>query len=388
MRPKENETLPEGLPDQPEERSRLGICRAVLTILLPAAVILGFSVAGLLLPDQEVSASERRRLAQAPYLRWEAVSSGRFMEEAEAYSQDQFPLRETFREIQALVRCGILGQKDNHGVYVTDGYAAKLDYPLDPDSVDYAAERFRYVYQRYLEGTDSAVYVSVIPDKSQFLAKDNGYPCLDFDALAGQLTEQMPYASYVDIFPLLGREDYYRTDIHWRQEALPDVAKALAGAMGAAWGAADYRPVTLPEPFCGVYRGQSALPLSPDALTYLEADFLENCRVYDYETGREIPVYSREEAGGMDPYSLFLSGSKSLLRLENPAAPEGKKLILFRDSFGSSLAPLLAEGYREILLVDIRYISPAVLGEMVSFEGQDVLFLYSENVLNNSETLK
>ena len=87
-------------------------------------------------------------------------------------------------------------------------------------------------------------------------------------------------------------------------------------------------------------------------------------------------------------YSLFLSGSKSLLRLENPAAPEGKKLILFRDSFGSSLAPLLAEGYREILLVDIRYISPAVLGEMVSFEGQDVLFLYSENVLNNSETLK
>ena len=199
MRPKENETLPEGLPDQPEERSRLGICRAVLTILLPAAVILGFSVAGLLLPDQEVSASERRRLAQAPYLRWEAVSSGRFMEEAEAYSQDQFPLRETFREIQALVRCGILGQKDNHGVYVADGYAAKLDYPLDPDSVDYAAERFRYVYQRYLEGTDSAVYVSVIPDKSQFLAKDNGYPCLDFDALAGQLTEQMPYASYVDI---------------------------------------------------------------------------------------------------------------------------------------------------------------------------------------------
>ena len=67
---------------------------------------------------------------------------------------------------------------------------------------------------------------------------------------------------------------------------------------------------------------------------------------------------------------------------------ETGSLLMFRDSFGSSLAPLLAEGYREILLVDIRYISPAVLGEMVSFEGQDVLFLYSENVLNNSETLK
>ena len=57
--------------------------------------------------------------------------------------------------------------------------------------------------------------------------------------------------------------------------------------------------------------------------------------------------------------------------------PNREEILLF--------APWL---YREILLVDTRYISPAVLGEMVSFEGQDVLFLYSENVLNNSETLK
>ena len=29
-----------------------------------------------------------------------------------------------------------------------------------------------------------------------------------------------------------------------------------------------------------------------------------------------------------------------------------------------------------------------VIGGSITFEGQDVLFLYSENVLNNSETLK
>ena len=61
---------------------------------------------------------------------------------------------------------------------------------------------------------------------------------------------------------------------------------------------------------------------------------------------------------------------------------------MFRDSFGSSLAPLLLEGYARVTLVDIRYISPALLDRFISFADQDVLFLYSTSVLNSSETIK
>ena len=52
------------------------------------------------------------------------------------------------------------------------------------------------------------------------------------------------------------------------------------------------------------------------------------------------------------------------------------------------LIPLLAEGYREITLIDIRYLSPASLGRFVDFDAQDVLFLYSTSVLNDSATIK
>ena len=41
----------------------------------------------------------------------------------------------------------------------------------------------------------------------------------------------------------------------------------------------------------------------------------------------------------------------------------------------------------KITLVDIRYISPAYLGRFIEFDGQDVLFLYSTLVLNNSDTI-
>ena len=95
-----------------------------------------------------------------------------------------------------------------------------------------------------------------------------------------------------------------------------------------------------------------------------------------------------EKAQGKDPYEMFLSGPKSLMTIENPGAAAGKRLIIFRDSFGSSVAPLLIEGYGEITLVDIRYLSSDMLGNFIDFDNSDVLFLYSTLVLNNSVTLK
>lgn len=81
---------------------------------------------------------------------------------------------------------------------------------------------------------------------------------------------------------------------------------------------------------------------------------------------------------------MFLTGSRALITIENPNATEDRELIVFRDSFGSSIAPLLAGGYSKVTLVDIRYISPAMIGRFVDFEGWDVLFLYSSQILNNS----
>lgn len=62
----------------------------------------------------------------------------------------------------------------------------------------------------------------------------------------------------------------------------------------------------------------------------------------------------------------------------------GKELLLFRDSFGSSIAPLLLENYSKITLIDLRYISQEVLENYIEFNEQDVLFLYSTLVLNQN----
>ena len=87
---------------------------------------------------------------------------------------------------------------------------------------------------------------------------------------------------------------------------------------------------------------------------------------------------------------LALSVSSSLLMLgyfENPDCESDKELVIFRDSFGSSIAPLLSEGYAKITLVDIRYLRADLLDRFIEFKNQYVLFLYSTSVLNHSETL-
>ena len=78
----------------------------------------------------------------------------------------------------------------------------------------------------------------------------------------------------------------------------------------------------------------------------------------------------------------------SLLTIENPLAETDRELVIFRDSFGSSIAPLLVPGYAKVTLADIRYLPSSQIGKFITFTDQDVLFLYSAPVLNNSDTLK
>ena len=111
-------------------------------------------------------------------------------------------------------------------------------------------------------------------------------------------------------------------------------------------------------------------------------------RSYNAETELYGPVYDLEKLDGRDPYDVYLSGAVPLLVIENPTAATDRELVIFRDSFASSLAPLLLEGYAKITLIDIRYINSSLIGNYISFSNQDVLFLYNTLILNSSEMLK
>lgn len=356
---------------------------------------------------KERSNTERRKLAQFPDITLERVVSGSFMKLFEEYTLDQFPFRDGFRGLSSIFTMYGLKQSDNNGLYIADGYIGKMDCKIDKNSLHNAVEKFTYIYDNYLENCNT--YVSIIPDKNYFLAEEKGVLSLDYQAICDYVVEEMPFACYIDIMEQLELSCYYKTDTHWRQERILPVADTLKNGMAVGenkgiqsssqtgnydnskmnWSCdSKYETKLATDEFYGVYYGQLGLPVSPDKLYYLTNNELESCIVNITGEDGQKEVYDMEKLTGNDPYEMFLSGAVPIITVVNPSIDTGKELILFRDSFGSSIAPLLMDAYDKITLVDIRYINSSMLGDYVNFENKDVLFLYSTLLLNSSYTFK
>lgn len=363
--------------------------KIILGILMFVTTVSSLLLINLIKGPDEFSVSERRKLKQPPNWSVSSFLNTSYSKNFEDYTMDQFPFRDKFRTIKSLSNYYFFLQKDNNDIYVADGYAAKLNYPLNEESVKNALKKFRYIYDTYLTDKNVNIYTSVIPDKGFYLAERNGYPVLNYERLFSMVENDMDYGKYIDIINCLKLEDYYKTDTHWRQEKLQMAVEKIAKEMGILDSlSTDYEEITSDIPFHGVYYGQAALPLKSEEIKYLTNQVIKDSIVYNYETGKEMPVYSLDKLSGNDPYEVFLSGATALLNITNPHGEPGKELIIFRDSFGGSIAPLFLNSYSKITLVDIRYIQSSLLKEYMHFNNQDVLFLYSTLLLNDSYSLK
>lgn len=359
----------------------------IATVCVFGIALLLLSALLFLSPHKEYSAAERRLLAKPPRLSGEAVLSGKYMTDAEKYLLDQFPFRDELRALKAGMRLYLFRQKDNNGLFVFDGGVYKLDDPLKEAQAEFTADKINDISQKYFAGMN--VYYSIIPDKNYFVAAQNGYPSLDYGRLAELMRDNVTETSYIDIFGSLSAEDYYRTDPHWRQERILPAADALLQGLGSEYraGKDEFAESTL-YPFNGAYSGQLALPVQPDELKYLTNPTIQTCSAEILGKEGAQPVYSPEDFYGTDGYDVFLSGAQPLITITNPAAKEQRELIIFRDSYGSSIAPLLLGGYSKITLVDLRYFSSDLLADYIEFVDQDVLFLYSTTLIASGMLLR
>lgn len=335
------------------------------------------------------SDSERRDLAQFPEdITWAGIVDKTVINKFESYSVDQFPFREFFRGVKAKFQLYALGLKENNGLAIKDGYIVKIEPEFDDKTVQYSISRLKAYYDAFIKDNGGRHFISLVPDKNYFLGRDYGYPAPNYAGLVDKVTSALPGMQYIDIFDTLELDDYYKTDTHWSQDKLDGVVDKLAGDMGISDRlSGDYRLNAIAG-FKGVYHGQSALNPPTDKLVYLTSDTLDGCKVTYYPENKTGSIYELDKASGRDGYEMFLGGVIPLIRIDNPASSSGKKLILFRDSYGSSIAPLLVEAYDTVYLVDIRSASiQNITGwqnmKLIDFKDADVLFLYSALVLNS-----
>lgn len=360
-------------------------------------------VAAFLLPDQAVSKTERRKLAKKPAFTVAAFGDGTYMEQLETYFSEQFPVRDGLRTVKAETETALLGKADTNGYFKVEDGIYHLEVELNEKNVGRVADSVEKLCAEQFQNADC--YVAVIPDKNYYLAaqcEDAGcenekwkgsipkqYPILDYARLDEMIQAEIPSAQKINLYDKLHLEDYYRTDLHWKQEKITDVVNTLVQSMGQQTNTASGGWQIATEDFVGAYGAASALKNTPDTVIYRTDASIERMQVYDYERKQYVSVYAPEKIGGMDDYDFYLWGARALLTIQNPECHNGKKLLLFRDSFGSSIAPLLVEYYEEVTLVDLRYVSASHALELLGdTEYQDVLFLYSAPILNHGDSLR
>jgi len=360
----------------------------LITITLFCAILASFGTSAVLLPDTEISKSERRYLTQFPELTWETVTNGAFMQNVEKYLPDQFPMREGFRSLKAVFEKLTL-RLDSSDIYEYAGHLAALDFEPKETLWQKTADKLNKVNDTLLTEGHTA-YFAIIPPKNYYIAQqDTSHPTLDYNRMKHHLWSMFRNSTDIDLYDTLTLDDYYKTDSHWRQECLENVVERLTSAMGVSEYVTDsYTLHDIPN-FKGVYVGQSALPSEAETLYYLTNDAIEHTEVrYIAADISDTGVYALSKAEGVDMYDIFLGGAVPVVEMVNTKAPNDRELVIFRDSFGSSLAPLLIECYSKITLVDLRYIDFTFLPQFVDTSDADLLFLYSTGILNDSEMLK
>lgn len=345
----------------------------VVTFLI---IIFGAFIAFVCIPDTTLSYFERRSLKQFPT----KLDEG-FTENLDDYIVDQFPLRNDLIKLNSLISRNIYGIKDTNDVYVVGDILVDKEPAIKEKEVTGFVNKMNTIISRYLEKAN--VYYSVIPDKAYFL-DETKYLKLDYDKFYEKL--QGIEAKYIDVKSVLTLDDYYRTDIHWKQENLDKIVKTLMLNMGKNYIQTEYETKTYLG-FAGASYSKAGGIVEKDTLNYLTNSIIENAKVTHLEYG-DRTVYDEERLSGVDPYDVFLSGATSYIEVENILSETDNELIIFRDSFSSSLIPLLVPYYNKITVVDLRYITLDLAASRIDFDNKDVLMLYSVPIINSSSTLK
>ncbi len=326
--------------------------------------------------DESLSNVERRKLKTKDVLKKDFVNN------LEDYLSDQFPMRNSLIQLNTFFERYLLQQKDSNDVYIKEEVLIEKNYPKNQESIKNFIKKINEINAKDLQ--NSEVYYAIIPDKSYFL-EETKHLKMDFLSIYQQLKNELNLKE-IPVRDLFTLEDYYQTDIHLRQEKYPKVVERLGSVLDF-----DYKPSTYETnhfyPFYGASYQKAPLFRNPESITYLTNETIKKAKAKHLEYG-EQPIYEIDKLNSMDAYNVFLGGPSALIEIENPEASNEKELIIFRDSFASSLTPLLISEYQKITLIDLRYISMNQIRERINFNNKEVLFLYSTLIVNNSHLLK
>lgn len=324
---------------------------------------------GFFLPKPAFSEMEKRYLAEAPKLSWNAVLSGTWGKQGEDYLIDHIPGRNLLVGIHAYTEL-LLGRQKIGDIWLAEGKLLEAPVAMDADVV----ARNMNTIHAFADTVDQTVHVMVVPSHGWAAGIPDYTDDETLDAVAASAGGNVSVISLEDVY--YGKPQlYYNTDHHWTSRGAFYGYKAYMHAVGKEYR--DEKDFTITEipGFRGSTYSRSALWLFP-AETIELWQGSDQLTVTNAETeGIHEGIFYRERLEEADKYTVFLDGNHSLVRVRNPE--KTGKILVIRDSYSNCLGGFLAQSYGEVVLVDLRYYRQSVSQLVSEEEFDDILVCYS-----------
>ncbi len=354
---------------------------------LLAALILLFTLLQFVVPDREFSEKENRTLAQTPALSGSALADGSYAAGVDDWFADQFVGRDGWLSFRLWLDT-LRGSQESGGVFLgKDDYL--LEQPQTPTEAlpetlaameDFAYRNPLVPMNMMLIPCAAATMPEKLPDHAP--VRDQ---LADIQAVGEKL--QGSVALLKPAFDPEEGEIYYRTDHHWTSLGAYQAFRSIAPALELNTNAASWTAHPVSHSFQGTLASKSGKTGVTDTVTVYEAAPESPYYVFYPETQEKTgTMYRADCLENKDQYTVFFGGNYPLVELHTTAS-NGRKLLLFKDSYANCFVQFLTPYYETIVMVDPRYCYDSAQSLMTEYGITEVLFLYSANTFFADSTL-
>lgn len=355
------------------------------------AVMAVFSVLLFALPKQESSRLEFKPLAADPFRGKSAeklvteLVQGKMSANVDKYLEEHYPARDFFIALNSYF-LRLTGRNADQSVVM--GKNGRLFAPpIGVEDDKYVRTNIQTIDSFASQlGLDTAVVI--VPSSGAVLPED--LPLVHGEYRDAELIDSirgMTDAYVPDLISLFSSAEekeglMYRTDHHWTMDGAALCFRDLCAHFGdEPVNKADFS-VSGYEFYGYYYRNAGLWMTKPDTLEIWRSPELDSARV-TIGLGDEADVWAgvydetKLAEGEIDRYAAYLWSNNGLTVIENPNG-NGETIMLVKDSFGNSIATLLASVYSRVVMIDTRHytfsVYPSELCEEYGIEKLVVVF--------------
>ena len=386
----------------------------LISILFIALIAISL---GLLVAPADIASirEENRELKTMPEFTFSSVWSGEFSKNFEAFVDDNIAFRGKLMAVSDKIKSRVGYTPENMGrIIVTtsdigtgeanegrlvlyNGYIMEM-FAKNEAAQDKYAESLNAIRKAIPD--DIRMYSVLVPTALEFSApayssaQDSQKEAIEY--VNSKFKGIFPVDVYSALLASKSNSLYFKTDHHWTTDgAYVAYNKYMEMSGGPVVTQTDFTRKENGEFYGSLYlKAKSQLTeQEQDTIFYYDIteknDISIKMRAEDNVTeyGVGAPIFNTDK----NNYNLFFGGDNPLMEITNNSNPDGKTVVVIKDSYANAFIPWLVASSSKVIVIDPRSFGGSLTEEIERYQADEVLvlnYIFSATFGDYCDTIK